>query len=255
MVGNFVFIFYLRLPAKEAGFLFIMAKENSKKIGILGGIGPEATGRFYLKLISEIQKRRLVKSNTDFPQIIINSIPAPELVGKNISRKDLRVYIKGLKELDKLGLDFIVMVCNTIHLFYDELQGEIDTPILDLRKEVKNYIKHNKIKSISILGTLATMNSNLYKFRGVKYIKIKDRDQELLSKSILDFNMGLNKDKQVRIVSKLVKGYLEKGAKVVILGCTEIALMLEKEKIPKIDTLDLLVNSVIKKSEVYGIRS
>ncbi len=55
-----------------------------KKIGILGGIGPEATGHFYLKLIKRLQETGRIKRNTDYPQIIINSIPAPELVDEKI---------------------------------------------------------------------------------------------------------------------------------------------------------------------------
>ena len=54
--------------------------KNNFKIGILGGIGPEATGEFYNKLIKRLQEKDLIKSNKDFPQIFINSIPAPELI-------------------------------------------------------------------------------------------------------------------------------------------------------------------------------
>ena len=97
----------------------------------MGGIGPEATGEFYLKLIHKLQEKKLIKSNKDFPQIIINSIPAPELIQNKISNKDLKQYINGLKELDKLKPDFIVMICNTIHLFYNNLQKYIKTPIID----------------------------------------------------------------------------------------------------------------------------
>ena len=91
----------------------------NRKIGILGGIGPEATGEFYLNLVSKFQKEGLIKSNKDFPPIIVNSIPAPELIYEEVSDKDLEPYIMGLKELEKFGADFIVMACNTIYLFYD----------------------------------------------------------------------------------------------------------------------------------------
>lgn len=79
-----------------------MKKILNKKIGILGGIGPEATGGFYLKLISKFQEKKLIRSNRDFPQIIINSIPAPELIYEKVSIRDLRPYLQGLGELDCL---------------------------------------------------------------------------------------------------------------------------------------------------------
>ena len=87
------------------------------RIGVLGGIGPEATHEFYGKLIKELQERSLVKANRDFPQIVINSIPAPELVYESISDENLTDYVEGLKQLDGFGVDFIVMVCNTIYCF------------------------------------------------------------------------------------------------------------------------------------------
>jgi aspartate racemase len=119
------------------------------RIGVLGGIGPEATGEFYSKLIAKLQEKGLIKSNKDFPQIVINSIPAPELIYDEISDEELKVYIDGLKELDEFGVDFIVMVCNTIHLYYDKLQREVKTPILNLREEMKEFLRKrgNKIHS------------------------------------------------------------------------------------------------------------
>jgi len=116
------------------------------KIGVLGGIGPEATGEFYNKLIQKLQEKGLIKTNRDFPQIVINSIPAPELIHDKITKEELCHYIQGLKELDELGVDFIVMVCNTIHLYYEQLQQEINTPILDLRKELEDSLKRKKVK-------------------------------------------------------------------------------------------------------------
>src|SRR3989344_1847215 len=118
------------------------------KIGVLGGIGPEATAEFYSKLIQKLQEKNLIKTNKDYPQIIINSIPAPELIYERISKEDLKPYIRGLKELDKFNPDFIIMVCNTIHLYYDLLQKEIKTKIIDLRKELELYVKKKKIKSV-----------------------------------------------------------------------------------------------------------
>src|SRR3989338_4925854 len=131
------------------------------KIGILGGIGPEATAEFYSKLIYTLQKEKLIKSNKDYPQIIINSIPAPELIYEKILKEDLKPYIEGLKELDKFNPDFIVMVCNTIHLYYEALQAEIKTLILDLRKEVRDSLEKREIKSCLILGTSSTINRRL----------------------------------------------------------------------------------------------
>ena len=213
------------------------------KIGVLGGIGPEATGEFYSKLIKRLQEKRLIASNSDFPQIIINSIPAPELINDGISDEELKPYFEGLELLDKTGVDFIVMVCNTIHLFYDNLQGKVRTPILDIRAEVKRVIEKKKIKSVLLLGTPSTIKEGLYRFDGINYVELTDSDTKALGRSIFDFNRGFGSTTAADICKK----YLKTGADMVILACTEFALMLDKEDMPKISTIDVMVDATIDK--------
>lgn len=214
---------------------------STVRIGVLGGIGPEATGEFYNKLIKKLQQGCLIKANSDFPQIIINSIPAPELVHNKISETDLEAYVEGLRLLDRSGVDFIVMVCNTIHLYYDELQKKIDTPILDLREEVKKSLLDKKRK-VLVLGTPATVENGLYEFDGVEYFKITKKELRQISESILSFNRGDHST----IPAAICKKYIRKGAQV-ILACTELALMLENEKILNINTIDVLIEATIDK--------
>lgn len=224
-----------------------MIIRGSAKIGVLGGIGPEATGEFYNRLIKRLQEKKLIKSNSDFPQIVINSIPAPELIYNKISNKELLPYLYGLKELDKLKVDFIVMVCNTIHLFYKELQKQVKTPILDLRKELKKLLIKKGIKSTLIIGTPKTIKHGLYEFDGISSFRPNEKEIKQLAKTIFKFNKGINKSKQIADVKKICNKYLKKGAETIILGCTEFAVMLNKENIPKIDTIDVLVEATINK--------
>ncbi|MBS3140999.1 aspartate/glutamate racemase family protein [Candidatus Woesearchaeota archaeon] len=221
---------------------------GGNKIGVLGGIGPEASAEFYNKLINKLQESNLIKTNKDYPQIIINSIPAQELIFDKIKEKDLEFYKKGLKELDSLKPDFIIMVCNTIHLYYDILQKEISTPILDLRKLVKEYLEENKIKSVLIIGTPNTIKQGLYKFKEIKTFEPNKKELKQLTNAIFNYNKGIEKNLQSKVVKEICNKYIQKGAQFILLGCTEFALMLEKENLPKISTIDILVESTIKKS-------
>lgn len=195
------------------------------KIGVLGGIGPEATGEFYKRLISALQKRRMIKSNSDFPQIIINSIPAEELVCKKINRKTLLPYIKGLKELESFQVDFIVIVCNTIYQFYDYIQERVKTPILNLKKEVKEHILKKEIKSVVVFGTPLTIESGLYEFDGIKSLYPTHNEINRMSKAILRFNSGYERNNQIRIIENILKRYNNQNIKI-LSGCTEISLMI-----------------------------
>jgi len=220
---------------------------NIKKIGVLGGIGPEATGEFYNKLICKLQEKELIKTNRDFPQIVINSIPAPELIYEKISDEELNPYIEGLKELDAFGVDIIIMVCNTIHLYYDKLQKEINTPILDLKEELKELLKRKEIKSTFIIGTPNTIKQGLYRFKDIKSFEPDEEEMKQLTNAIFNFNNGIEKQIQIQNVRKICEKYLKEGIETVILGCTEFAVMLGKENLPTINTIDVLVEAVIRK--------
>lgn len=223
------------------------ASVGSIRIGVLGGIGPEATGEFYSKLIKALQKRKLIKRNADYPQIIINSIPAPELVFDKITDEDLKPYINGLKFLDKSDVDFIVMVCNTIHLYHKMLQKKIKTSILDLRKEVRQALIKKGKAHVLVLGTPGTINKGLYEFSGIEYVRLTKEEADQISESILRFNCGTAS----RIPANICRKYIRRGVQV-ILACTELSLMLEKEgrkskTFPVINTLDVMVDATVNK--------
>ena len=194
-----------------------------------------------------MQETGLVKSNIDFPQIIINSIPAPELIFETISEEELMPYVDGLKELDLFKADFIVMVCNTIHLYIDRLQKEIRTSILDLKEEIRKYLLENKIESVLVLGSPNTIKQGLYKFQGINTIEPTEKEMKQLTDSIFNFNKGTDKTVQIEKVREICRKYLDEGAQTVILGCTELAVMLQNENFSKIDPMDVLISSVVKK--------
>ncbi len=182
------------------------------KIGVLGGIGPDATTEFYSKLIDELKKTGQIKSNRDFPQIIINSIPAPELVYDEISEEEIKSYVQGLAELDKTSPDFIAMVCNTIHLYHDRLQKEIRTPIISLREEVQETLKNGGVKSTIITGTPNTIKRGLYRFDGIKSFEPSPEESRGLGLAVFDFNRGVNRPKQIKKLKTVCGKYLWNGS-------------------------------------------
>ena len=184
-----------------------------------------------------------MKSNKDYPRIIINSIPAPELISDKITAEQLKPYTQGIKSLEQFGADFIVMACNTIHLYHDLLQSKVDIPILNLKEAVKNAL--NSSQTISIFGTPATIEGKLYNFKGITYLNPKGKDLKKLSRAIENFNKGSQRSKQIAGVGRLANKYIQRGSNIIILACTEISLMLEKSNIPRKDTLDILAEYTV----------
>ena len=190
----------------------------------------------------------MIKNNSDFPQIIINSIPAPELIHDKYSDKDLGQYIEGLKELEMHDPDFIVMVCNTIHFFHERLQKEVKTPIIDLRREVREHLKNNKVKTVIVLGSPISIKGELYKFEDINYVEIFEHDIEKLSESVYNFNRGFQRERQIDRVKGIARKYFKKESNsLIILGCTELELMLKDELLPKINPMDILADSAVRR--------
>jgi aspartate racemase len=214
------------------------------RIGVLGGIGPESTGLFYLRLIRTLQERGDIISNEDYPQMIINSIPGRELLSKRYSEKELETYVRGIMELEHVGVDFIVMACNTIHHYHGLLQSKTMVPILNLREEVSRDLEKRKIKSATVFGTPITIIKQLYKTKDVIYRRPSSEEIRQLSEAIYNFNRGFRREKQIELVNSLVLKH-ENKSDVVLISCTELSVMVRASG-RRIDTMDILVDLTIK---------
>ena len=221
-------------------------------VGVLGGIGPEATAEFYTKLFAALRAKHTIAKNTDYPQIVINSIPAPELLYEQISDSDLLPYVEGVRQLDQFGVDIIAMVCNTIHLYYGQLQQAVATPIINLPAEVEKHLKAEGIRKMCVLGTPNTISQGLYTIDGIENITLTAHHISDLSNAILNYNVGIDQLQQQRITESIAKAYLGFGAEKIVLGCTEIAVMLKGSNLPAVNTIDILADAVVRRLDGNG---
>lgn len=236
-------------------------QRNPPLIGILGGIGPESSAYFYLDLILELQKSFPLHSNTDYPHIIVNSIPAGDLIFQNKNRNRLQDYSTGLRTLESLDVSFVVIVCNTAHVYFRLLQRSVSVQIIDLKKEVRNYFAYKNISQVTLLCSATSTTQKLYQFDGITYTKLLQSDLIRLSKCIHSFNLGKQRLQQIRVTNEIYQKYQDKGF--VVLGCSEVALMLKKNLTQNsLDPMRLLIRALVrecqktvlikKKSKVHG---
>jgi aspartate racemase len=209
------------------------------KIGILGGIGPESSALFYKQLISLVQSKN-IRSNTEYPHIILESIPAPELL---LNNPDLSMYKEALKNLQKAGADFVVIVCNTAFCFFDQLKKVVNIPIIDLNEEVNNNLIKNEIKKITIFGSKKTTNK-LFHFENIEILPIKEKDSKIIDKIILNYNTGKNKRRLEKKIIGLLKKYPRKN---ILIACTELSTMLKTNNLKYLDTFDILLNATFRR--------
>lgn len=243
------------LRIRTDGFFVEVNMKNMKKktIGIIGGMGPEASCHFYGMLISHAQKNYHAVKNEDFPDIYLTSIPVPDFISSDKNqRKALSMLIDKIKEMDKLNISFYCLACNTAHLLLDNLKKETNRTFISLLEEVPKYLTSQKIKTIGLLATPVTINTKLFIKEltavGIKTITPDDNEINKLGDIIKKTIAGKNLKQNSIVVQKIAAGLLKKGAEGILESCTEIPLIFpEQHLVPVYDTLEILAQAVLKK--------
>ncbi|KPJ56881.1 hypothetical protein AMJ49_03660 [Parcubacteria bacterium DG_74_2] len=226
-----------------------------KTVGILGGMGPETTSKFYLKVIELCR----LKNKIYYPPIIINSLPIPYTLEKDIVEKGeseerlLPILIDGVKKLEQLKADFIVIPCNTVHIFIDELRKNISTPILSIVEETVAKCKIEDYKKVGILATKKAIEKKLYnkelERRNIKLIVPDLDEQQKVTRIIYKILNGNKSEENKKELLEVIQSLKSKGVEAVILGCTDLQLVINKDNssLPLLDTVEILVEASVSK--------
>jgi len=212
-----------------------------KTIGVLGGIGPESSALFYERLISKYKKLCKPRKNTDYPHIVINSIPAPELTsGENVSK--IESYINGLKFLER-DCDFIVIVCNTAYSLLKDFKKVISKPILDLHGLILKTLVARNAKKVLVLASPNSLSSDL--FLGIDIIPLDSTTKNRVGEIINRINLGMDTDEDLIFIRGLIDRF-KTQTDVILVACTELSTLLKDfTHVKKVDTLDLMVDATL----------
>jgi len=224
-----------------------------KTVGIIGGMGPESTAEFYVEVIKECQIQQNAKNDEDYPEIFIYNLPIPQIVDDvKDYEKTINMLIKATNKFELLNVDFMVMPCNTIHYFYDDLISKVKSPFLSLIESSVNKVKELKMKKVGLLATPTTIKQKIYK-------KVFDNDNleliepdeeeinilvEVIDNILAGKKLEEDKNKLLKIINKMVS----QGAEAIILGCTDLPLLLTQQDtdIKLIDTIKVLAEATVQ---------
>lgn len=206
-----------------------------KTIGLLGGMSWESTELYY-RLINETVKSKL--GGLHSAKVILHSVDFAEIeklqhVGD--WDKTAKILAKAAQGLEKAGADFIVICTNTMHLVVPQIEAGINIPILHIADATAEEIIKNGIKKVGLIATAFTMEKDFYKERLEKNYNLEviipnAKDRKLIHQIIYTelclgtINEG-SRTKYLLIMNKL----MQQGAEAIILGCTEIALLVKPE--------------------------
>ena len=216
---------------------------NLKIIGLIGGMSWESTATYY-KIINETVKEKL--GGLHSAKCILYSVDFQEIEECQANgnwEKSGEILGEAAYNLEKAGADFIVICTNTMHKVVNQIKEKISIPILHIAEMTAEKILEKGLKNIALLGTKYTMEQDFYKSKliekGINVIIPDKNDIEIINEVIYDeLCLGtINSDSKKKFL-EIVDKLRSKGAEGIILGCTEIGLLIKNEDtdIPLFDT-------------------
>ncbi len=207
-----------------------------KTIGLIGGMSWESTATYY-KIINEKVKEQLGELHS--AKILLYSVDFYEIEQYQATsdwEKAADMLSDIAATLEKAGADFIAICTNTMHKVAPQIQMKIDVPILHIADATHNVIKQNNINTVALLGTKYTMTQDFYKQRlidgGLDVVIPSVEDIETINNIIYDELCLGNINESSRQAFKAIINKLQKqGAQGVILGCTEIGLLISQDDV------------------------
>jgi aspartate racemase len=231
----------------------------AKAIGILGGMGPEAT----LDCFNKILKNTAAKKDPEHLRVVIDSNPGiPDRIAAILGdgQSPVPALVAGCRGLQKAGADFIIIPCVTVHFFLPQILAESPLPILSIIDAVAEAVHRDypETRTVGLLGTIATVESGLFQKRLAEdSIRTLAPDSAAQSK-IVDAIRDIKDTRPPRTRSEITADLIEaagslvknkpEGADAIIAGCTEIPLALRQEHlpVPYLDSLTILARAAIR---------
>jgi len=226
-----------------------------KIIGILGGMGPEATMDLFYKII----KLTPAEKDQDHLRIIIDNNPkipdrTAAILGKG--KDPLHALRETAKNLEKAGADFIIIPCNTAHYFLPSIQESVKIPILNMIEEAAKETRKKipQIKKVGLLASAGVYETKIYHQHFKKFdIEVsspEEKDKEKVMKVIYAVKAGDLSEEVKKNILSIAQKLINKGAEAIITGCTEIPLILKEGNVsvPIIDPTQVLAKAAIRKA-------
>ncbi len=227
--------------------------QKNKTIGVLGGMGPEASSSLYSKIIKYSQYKYGAVQDFDYPPIIIYSLPLfgfdeTGIVGEELVKKQL---IEGVGKLELAGCNLIIVACNTVHSYFHEMQSAVKVPILNIIEETKKRVIEFGYKKVGLFASESTSKLKLYQKRftdsNIEVIAPNKDQQKILNRVIENVMGGNQKTEDIIVLKDVARDYIEQGAEAIVMGCTEIPLAINQTHtdIKLFDTIEIIVQCAV----------
>ncbi|WP_028890444.1 aspartate/glutamate racemase family protein [Tenacibaculum ovolyticum] len=226
-----------------------------KTIGLIGGITPQSTIMYY-QVLNKLASETFGEKHS--AKVVMNAVDFGEISKlQSEGRWDLlaRIMVDAAKSLQAAGAHCILICANTMHLTIAEVREAVTIPVIHIAEATGTIILESKLKKVALLGTKYTMEKTFYtdvlKNMGIEAIIPEEEDRTIIHDVIYnELSKGILNEASQKAYIAIIEKLAQKGAEGVILGCTEIPLLVAQKdvSIPVFDTTTIHATAAFKQS-------
>lgn len=226
---------------------------NMKIIGLIGGLGPEATTEYYNDLINTFKNET---GDLNYPEIIIYSVNMSVFIGlmkENKYEEAANLLVSKIDALHKAGAEFAAITANTPHLMFNEIKERSRLPLISIVEATRDQCEKMGLRRAGLLGTGFTMNADFYQTsfseKGIKVVLPDEEDKQIINTKLFsEIELGIFKDETRQLLESIIgKMKNEKRIDSVIMGCTELPLILKEDTysgLPSLNTTKIHAKAI-----------
>lgn len=224
-----------------------------KKLGLIGGVGPESTILYYRGILKGVQARM---EQPCVPPLTIENLSCYEVIrlsGEGDTERLTEYLLAGVRSLAAAGAEVAALTCNTGHLVFDELQKASPVPLVSIVETACAEAVRRGYRRVGLMGTAATMDADFFKtpFRraGIEVTTPGAEERAFLADCILnELERGIVRNETAaRVLEIASRMAAEQQIDAVVLGCTELPLLFEGRKtaVPVLDTMQAHIEALV----------
>jgi len=224
-----------------------------RSIGLVGGVSPESTVEYY-RYITRTYVERF--GDLYLPEVIIYSVRFQQLCDWSDSGRWDRTaeeLIRVGKKLELAGAECLLLTANTLHRVVEDFADGVTVPVISILDVVAEAVKHARMKTIGLLGTLYTMELPFYREalqkRGIDVITPEKENRQVISDIIYkELIKGILREESKQVYLDAMRSFEKRGAEGVILGCTEIPLLIDESDsaLPQFNSTELHAEAALQ---------
>lgn len=224
-------------------------------IGILGGLGPETTNHFNTDYIETCLKYNPAQRPPMLNWFVdIDTRMEKKFVEEGIGGENyIPFLVEGANRLERAGSSFIVIPCNSVHIYIDLVRKSVNIPVLSIVEETTKFLKDTGREKVGLIATPITVSSGLYhkplRDQGIDVVLPNNKDQSLLGQIIERLVSNKFGQEARHEVMRIMENLTDQGVDSLLLACTDFQLLdLSHPNLPIYDTMHILAEAAAKRT-------